>query len=372
MARSPAAGPLPTTARGVRACLDAWPLGRHRGPGGAARLVRPRCRDVASHRVHRGPTRSAVVDHGGLRPRIRAPPLRDRRVPGPPVGTDLAPPGRTDRRARMRRVWVAGVVLRADGGIRRSQPVAGDDGREASPMPCPRRDEPGGVGLSRLSHRTADRRRGRSAPPRREGRARRPVDARHGSARSTAEAGRAAGGRGHRHGSRRGPHRPQDRSLRRRRPGRPAPADRQRQGPNRSVRRLSPARNRWGGGAAGRHRDRRGHGERERGLLPLGHAPQRPRRSRPRVLDLRPVRFVEPRHRHRRERGVSRFLGVVQRAPTGGGTKRGSRSAPTATAKVPRTGSCAASRRAAAWKRTSRTSSDRNNGWTCSRSCEIS
>ena len=72
---------------------------------------------VASDRVHRRSAGTAALDHGGLRPRVRASPLGDRRVTHSPDGSDVSPPGRTDRRAGVRRVWVAGLVLRADGGV---------------------------------------------------------------------------------------------------------------------------------------------------------------------------------------------------------------------------------------------------------------
>ena len=32
-------------------------------------------------------------------------------------GSDVTPPGRTHRRARVRRMWVAGLVPRTDGGV---------------------------------------------------------------------------------------------------------------------------------------------------------------------------------------------------------------------------------------------------------------
>ena len=118
LARSAPAGPLSTPAPGVWARLPARPLGRHRGPGGARRLVRPRPAPLASHRVHRGSARIALLStlevydlEFAYRLSVIDASLVHLEDPTSPL---LAEPIAVKR---VRRVWVAGLVLRADGGV---------------------------------------------------------------------------------------------------------------------------------------------------------------------------------------------------------------------------------------------------------------
>ena len=100
-----------------------------------------------------------------------------RRIGRPPGGSGLPPSGRAHRRVRLRRVRVAGVVLRTDGGDGRPQPSAGHHAGETAQVPRPWGDHAAHVGLLGAGHRSTRRREGGPELPRRQGARCRPVDA---------------------------------------------------------------------------------------------------------------------------------------------------------------------------------------------------
>ena len=250
-----------------------WGGGPASWPRGAARLVRPRPAQVAALRVHRGSAGwpLSTVELYDLEFAYRLSVIDASLVH---VRSGVAAPGRADRRKGVRRVWLAGLVLErmeASGELsllpgmtvakRRKYLARGVTTLDelASRTPSP----PGSLRRESMWP-SSKRRRGTADPstPVTDLMAGRPKQADDRWKKvSTPSPMR--------------PPRSVDGTLRRCGPNDlPQQIDnaRARIGPSPAYRR----RGRAGHSAPGRHRGGRGHGEREQGLLPLGHPAQRP------------------------------------------------------------------------------------------------